>query len=203
MAYDKRASLRAKPGGIDFVFGNSDSDSNVLLPLRQARKLVFPYTPSVSSGNTAEYDEYSFAQSAYKYPSFVKSYPKEIMVSGDFTAQTQTEARYMLAVMHFFKSITKPYFGASSPRAGSPPAIIYFNYLGEQQFYDVPVVVKDYTYTLEPNVDYVLVERFDSYVPAKLNVSIVLETYFNPKQLRDQFDLDEFRKGRLGLEGFL
>lgn len=193
---DMRCSLRAKESGVPFVFGER-SESNVLFPLARVNRLVFPYTPTVQSGNTAEYDEYSYTQSAYKYPSYVKSYPKEILISGDFTAQTIPEAKYVLAVMHFFKSITKPYFGSSNQRAGTPPAILLLNYLGRLQFNDVPVIVKDYSFILEPNVDYVYVEDFDSYVPAKLNISITLETYYNPRALRDNFDLDKFREGKM------
>lgn len=200
---DMRCSLRAKQDGADIVFGPANDQNNILLPLRQVNRLVFPYTPTVQTGNTAEYDEYAVMQSAYKYPSFIKSYPKEILVSGDFTAQTKTEARYMLAVMHFFKSITRPYFGASNPRAGTPPAVVYFNYMGKHQFNDVPVIVKDSSYTLEPNVDYVYIEAFDSYVPTKLNMSITLDTYFNPKAIRDNFDLDEFKTGKLFKDGFI
>jgi len=200
---DMRCSLRAKGSGADIVFGPKGDPNNILSPLRQVNKLVFPYTPTIQTGNTAEYDEYSYAQSAFKYPSYVKSYPKEIMISGDFTAQTDLESKYMLAVMHFFKSITKPYFGISNQRAGSPPAVILFNYLGDQQFKDVPVIVKDYSYSLEPNVDYVFVESFNSYVPTKLNVSIVLESYFNPAIIRDNFDLDKFKTGAQLGRGFI
>jgi len=202
MANDLRCSLRAKSGGVENVFG-ARSESNILFPLAQQNRLYFPYTPTVQAGSTAEYDDYAFAQSAYKYPSYVKSYPKEILVSGDFTAQTVPEARYLLAVMHFFKSILKPYFGASSANAGTPPGIILFNYLGDQQFNDVPVIVKDYSYTLEPDVDYVYVEAFNSYVPTKLNISIALETYYNPRRIRDDFNLDDFREGKLFSRGFI
>lgn len=195
-ASDMRCSLRAKTSGRRFVFGEV-SESNVLYPLAKENRLVFPYTPTVQAGSTAEYDEYSYSQSAYKYPSYVKSYPKDILVSGDFTAQTVPEAEYLLAVMNFFKSIVKPYFGASNQRAGTPPAVILFDYLGELQFNSVPVVVKDYSFTLEPTVDYVYVEKFNSHVPTKLNISIALETYYNPKNLRDKFDLDKFREGKL------
>lgn len=200
---DMRCSLRAKSSGAEIVFGSESDTSNVMRPLRLANRLVFPYTPTVQTGSTAEYDDYSVMQSAYKYPSFIKSYPKEILVSGDFTAQTETEARYVLAAMQFFKSIVKPYFGATDPRAGTPPAVVLFNYLGKHHFNDVPVIVKDYSYTLEPNVDYVYIEEFDSYVPTKITISVTLDTYYNPRTIRDKFNLDEFKTGKLYNNGFL
>lgn len=200
---DMRCSIRAKSSGADIVFGSASDTENVMRPLRLVKRLVFPYTPTVQTGSAAEYDDYSVMQSAFKYPSFIKSYPKEIVVSGDFTAQTMTEAKYVLAVMQFFKSIVKPYFGATDPRAGTPPAVVLFNYLGRHQFNDVPVVVKDYSYTLEPDADYVYISDFDSYVPTKLNISITLDTYFNPKVIRDEFNLDDFKTGKLYNKGFL
>ena len=68
---NRRCSLRAKSRDANFVFGEK-TESNVMYPLALRERLVFPYTPTVQSGSTAEYDEYSFTQSAYKYPSYVK-----------------------------------------------------------------------------------------------------------------------------------
>ena len=196
---DIRCRISAKPSGRAVVYG-PQTDSNILNPLYGKNGLTFPFTPTVQFGGVAEYEEYSFTHSIYKYNAFTKSYPTEISVNGDFTAQTVEEARYLLAVMHFLKSSIKSYFGTSNTtRAGTPPPVLLFNYLGENQFKNIPVVIKNYNYTLEPNVDYVPVvfNNNTSWVPTKINILITLDTYYNPNTLRDKFNLDSFLQGKL------
>ena len=221
---DYRCRLSAKPGAADFIYGPDDK-TNILWPLHRTMGLVFPFTPVVSVGATVSYEEYAFTHSIYRYNSYNKSAPNEISISGDFTAQTINEAKYLLAVMHFLKSASKSYFGASNAqKAGIPPPVLHFNYLGENQFKNVPVIIKNYSYVLDSDVDYVKVEiplgflnadnsyegvTRTSWIPTRVNISITIDPYYNPNMLRDQFDLDKFIQGKcLGdnkksREGFL
>jgi hypothetical protein len=198
---DPRARIYAKPQGSEYVFGPNTED-NILRPLI-ARGLVFAYTPNVTGGGSADYDEYSFTHSNYKYSAYNKSAPTEITIDGPFTAQTNDEARYLLAVLHFLKSATKSYFGVSDGnRAGTPPPVMLFDYLGETMYKKTPVILKSYQYTLDNDVDYVLVKGWDTYVPAKMMLSITLDFYYNPKVLRDKFSLSDFQQGKyLGVKG--
>jgi hypothetical protein len=75
-------------------------------------------------------------------------------VSGDFTAQDAAEANYMLAVIHFFRSCTKMFYGKSSHR-GVPPPMLYLSGFGQYQFDQHPVVLQSFTYTLPTDVDYI------------------------------------------------
>ena len=146
-------------------------------------------------------------------------------MTAEFTAQSNDEALYLLAVMHFFRSVTKMYFGITPyNRAGTPPPTLIFNYLGEYQFNNVPVVVKNFDYTLEANIDYVPVDTSGikaiysdnigvqlpaanyggySYVPTHITVSLELDTQYIPIQLRNDFNLDEFRSGKLVGKGYI
>lgn len=199
--FDFRAKLKAKPNGTEYAFG-SNSDDNILKPLITTRGLIFPYTPMISFGGMVNYNEYAFTHTNYKYNSYQNSAPTEITVTGTFTAQTEDEAKYMLAVMNFLKSATKSYFGVSgttNKKAGTPPVILLFDYLGAHMFKDVPVIIKNYNYTLDDNVDYVPVifsGNKTTFVPATMVITIILDTQYNTKVLRDDFDLDKFREGK-------
>ena len=107
---DMRARLQPKSLYNEEVLGPRDS-SNILFPLWSTRGVVFPYTPSVATGNVTEYDPTSFIHSNYGYNAYVRSYPKPISISAEFTAQSNDEALYLLAVIHFFRSITKMFYG--------------------------------------------------------------------------------------------
>lgn len=221
---DFRARLQPKDiNQAQYVLG-PESDQNILYPLYSTRGVLFPYTPSVTTGSVAEYDQTTFIHSNYSYNAYVRSTPKPISITAEFTAQSNDEALYLLAVLHFFRSVTKMYFGVTPyNRAGTPPPILKFNYLGEYQFNNVPVIVKSFDYTYESNVDYVPVNTADkkaysagigvslpidsmsgfTYVPSHLTVNIDLDTQYIPIQLRNEFNLDEFRAGKLVGKGFI
>lgn len=213
-------TLGPNPGGFN--------NSNLLAPLWSTGGVLFPYTPSISSGYSVEYDPTAFIHSIYGYNAYIRSYPKPISLDAEFTAQTEREALYLLAVIHFFRTVTKSYFGTHPyEKAGTPPPTLIFNYLGDYQFNNVPVIVKDFDYVYEANVDYVAVKtaatqdtsyqsaesrRFSlpaassdgyTYVPTHMTVRLSLDTQYIPIQLRNEFDLDKFRAGKLMNKGFI
>jgi hypothetical protein len=77
-----------------------------------------------------------------------------ITVTGTFTAQDTAEANYLLAVITFFKSATKMFYGQDAER-GAPPPLVYLTGLGEYQFNEHPCLIQSFTYTLPSDVDYI------------------------------------------------
>ena len=223
-AYDRRARLQPKNIRNARDILGEEKDSNILYPLYSTQGVIFPYTPTIVTGYAAEYAASGFVHTNYNYNSYVRSYPKDITITAEFTAQTNDEALYLLAVMHFFRSVTKSYFGVTPySKAGTPPPVLLFSYMGEHQFNRVPVVVKSFDYTLPSDVDYVSVNTTDvslyttgfgvklprsnssgyTQVPVLLTVSVVLDTQYSPIQTRNEFNLDLFRSGHLMDRGFL
>ena len=206
------------------ILGPKSSD-NILFPLYSTNGILFPYTPSVSVGGEVQYDASSFTHSIYSYNAYVKSAPKPIAIEAEFTAQTNDEALYMLAVMHFLRSVTKSYFGINPySKAGTPPAVLVFNYLGAMQFNNTPVIVTSFAYTLPADIDYVPVFRSsgttnysanigvagpgmssteNSFVPTHLKLSIELQAQYAPIDVRNSFNLDDFRSGKLYNKGYI
>lgn len=225
---DQRARLQPKTLAVDSsgnneVLGPRDP-SNILFPLWSTRGIIFPYTPSVSTGSVVEYDPSSFIHSNYGYNAYVRSFPKPISITAEFTAQSNDEALYLLAVIHFFRSITKSYFGVNPYlKAGTPPPTLIFNYLGDYQYNNVPVLVKNFEYTLPADIDYIPVNTANNqiysenigvslpqgnnggftWVPTHLTVQLDLDTQYIPIQLRNEFNLDEFRQGKLINKGYI
>ena len=222
---DYRARLQPKNiNQADDILGKR-VNTNLLYPLYSTNGILFPYTPSVSTGYAAEYDPTSFIHSIYGYNAYIRSYPKTISIDAEFTAQTNDEALYLLAVIHFFRSITKSYFGVNPyNKAGTPPPTLIFSYLGDHQFNRTPVVIKNVDYTYEANIDYVPVNTSNltgystnmgvslpksdqdtgySYVPTHMTFKIELDTQYIPIKLRNEFNLDDFREGRLMGKGYI
>lgn len=222
---DYRARLQPKSMNRSLDILGPASPANILWPLHSTRGVLFPYTPQITTGSVTEYDPTSFIHSNYGYNAYVRSFPKPISINAEFTAQTNDEALYLLAVIHFFRSVTKSYFGITPyNKAGTPPPTLLFNYLGEYQFNNVPVVVKNFDYTYEANIDYVPVSTRSigtstssghnvdlprgssngyTYVPTHMTVTLELDTQYIPIKLRNEFNLDDFRSGKLLGKGYI
>lgn len=201
---DQRARLTAKGApsskGFERVFGKNE-ESNILFPLHKTRGILFPYTPVLTWQGNVTYEEYHMTHTNYRYNAFAKSAPGPFNLDAMFTAQTEEEAQYMLAVMHWLKTSTKMYFGRNAGRwAGVPPPVLTFSYLGAHMFNRVPVIIKSYQYVLDNTVDYVPVRfkdkpELDTFVPVQMNINMELDIQMNTKTLRDQFDLSDFTDG--------
>jgi len=223
---DFRARLQPKSvkAAQDILGKRELGNQNILFPLYSTNGVLFPYTPSISTGSVVDYDPSAFIHSNYGYNAYIRSYPKPISITASFTAQSNDEALYLLAVLHFFRSVTKSYFGINPyNKAGTPPPVLLFNYLGQYQFNNVPVLIKNFEYTYDGNIDYVPVYTDApmptlanigvavgssctggyTYVPTHLTVSLELDTQYTPIDLRNNFNLDDFRSGKLIGKGYI
>lgn len=259
----KRARIGPAPGAIKALLGERSDCNNILQPLIETKGVVFPYTPDVTFGGSANYSSWHFTHSNYQQFQYQNSQPSEIQITGTFTAQSNQEARYMLAALTFLRAATMIDFGNAAVQrenAGTPPPVLRFNYLGQQMFKNVPVVVQNYSYILERDVDYVEVqfpgnssasgkslgvggaafigyatggvggafsmvtkklgrdikksllgddgsketidESLRTWVPTQLTLTVLLGIQHNPKNVRDNFDLEKFARGELLNKGF-
>lgn len=150
---DWRVKLRLAPGS--YYLYNSPNPG-ILYPLSMTQGVIFPYTPSIQVQYTANYDNADLIHANYKVPQYKSSSVDNITVTGNFTAQDTNEANYVLAVIHFFRSMTKMFYGQdNNPKAGTPPPLCYLTGLGEYQFNNHPMAITGFTYTLPDNVDYI------------------------------------------------
>jgi hypothetical protein len=126
----------------------------ILAPLKASDGVIFPYTPTISTTYSANYDSTDLTHSNYKGQFYKNSSVGEVALNGIFTAQDTQEAEYMLAVIHFFRSVTKMFYGQDAER-GTPPPLVYLFGLGQYQFNNHPCVVKSFNYSLPNDVDYI------------------------------------------------
>jgi len=231
---DRRAKLGPAAGAMKILGDPLDCD-HILRPLQKTRGIIFPYTPDVTYGGAANYNSWHFTHSNYQSFQFQNSMPSEIQVTATFTAQTNAEAEYMLAVLTFLRASTMMEFGNAAVRnntAGTPPPVLRFNYLGDQMFNNVPVVLQNYSYLLEREMDYVAITKqgsdsssrrgglqgafFDAvlpklppragtttFMPTQIVITMLLGVQQNPRNTRENFDLDKFKSGDLITRGFI
>jgi hypothetical protein len=128
--------------------------NGILAPLGATGGVIFPYTPQVQVTYAAQYDATPLTHSNYKVHMYTASSVENIQVTGDFTAQDGGEAAYLLAVIHFFKSVTKMFYGGGQ-NLGAPPPLCYLSGFGEYQFNKSPMAVTGFTLALPSDVDYI------------------------------------------------
>lgn len=150
---DWRFRISLAPGAKYFY---NDTNPGILLPLKATKGVIFPYTPSIQVAYSANYESSDIAHSNYKIYNYKNSAVESVAISGDFTAQDTTEANYMLAVIHFFRTMTKMFYGQDlNPSRGTPPPLCYLSGFGEYQFDNHPVVITNFSYSMPTDVDYI------------------------------------------------
>jgi hypothetical protein len=110
--------------------------------------------PKIDVAYKADYEPYTLTHSNYKGYFYKSSYTDAVTLTATFTAQDTSEANYLLAVIHFFRSVTKMFYGQDAQR-GAPPPLVYLTGLGEYQFAAHPCVVSSFQYSLPNDVDYI------------------------------------------------
>jgi hypothetical protein len=140
-----------------------DPSVMLLQPLARTNGVVFPYTPNIDMNYAAKYDSVDLTHSNYRGHFYRSSSVDSISIRGTFTAQDTREAQYLLAVITFFKSVTKMFYGATDPLAGTPPPLVFLSGLGQFQFNNHPCVVSNFQYNLPGEVDYIRANGFNNY----------------------------------------
>ena len=152
---DWRVKLSLGPGA-DYLYKVPPGQAGILNPLQNTGGVIFPYTPSIQINYGANYESPDVAQTNYKIYQYKNSTVDNIQITCDFTAQDTTEAEYLMAVIHFLRSVTKMFYGQDQlPRNGTPPPLCYLSGLGAFQFDNHPLVITNFTYTLPNDVDYI------------------------------------------------
>ena len=151
---DWRVKLKLAPGAT-YLYKDTDVATSILAPLAASNGVVFPYMPNITTSYNANYDQTDLTHSNYRGQFYKSSYVGDIQISGEFTAQDTAEANYLLAVIHFFRSVTKMFYGAKDSFRGTPPPLVYLNGLGQYQFNNQPCVVRTFNYSMPNNCDYI------------------------------------------------
>jgi hypothetical protein len=257
---DWRFKIRLAPGAKYLYRGDDGNGTNagILAPLATTDGVIFPYTPAITTVYRARYNEQDLPHSNYRGYFYSGSHVEEINVQAVFTAQDTNEANYLLAVIQFFRSVTKMFYGQDDNFRGAPPPLVFLQGFGAYQFSRHPCVVTSFNYNLPADVDYiradvqpitglniqqdrrpggaprqslptnvfsgalgrlknaglpkggkfvlpaadVLGTQTPSYVPTKIEMTLVLLPMQTRRQVSQEFSLDKFANGDLLRKGF-
>lgn len=186
--------------------------NEIMQPLVDTGYVLFPYTPSITVNHSANYTTENPAHSNYNYQFYQNSATATISITATFTAKDEFAAAYVLAVQHFFRSVTKMFYGRD-PEAGTPPPVLRLDGHGDYQFSSVPIVITEFSVTLPTDVDYISTTAVASgpsgagvarttKVPVMQEFAITCAPVYSRKSISNSFSLRDFAAGKLlGTEG--
>lgn len=131
--------------------------SGPLAPIVETGGLVFQYTPGISESVSINYSTSGdIVHSNEQYNVYKNTSNRDISLdSVVFTADTEENARYMLAAIHFFRVYSLMDFGKG--KTGKPPSPMWFSAYGGLAFDRIPVLLSGATITWPKDIDYVRV----------------------------------------------
>jgi hypothetical protein len=185
-------------------------------PILNNGGIIFPFTPSISQDFTANYAAVNPTHSNYTQYFYKHSQAGPISVSGKFSVQNEEEAYLWLATMHILRALTKMHFG-TDVNAGAPPPVCRFFAYGEQQYYNVPVVIQSFKIELPDNVDYYATKLNDgtgqedrdaptgNMVPTVSQVTLTLLPMYSRQEQLGIKQVDDYLQGAPNLrrQGYL
>lgn len=215
---DWRVRLSVAPNA-NYLY--QDDGNNLMAILKETNGCVWPYTPDITMSYSATYGKNAPPHSNYPIHTYKNSEVSTIGITGDFTAQTPSEAKYLLACMMFLRASTKMFWG-SDPEAGMPPPVLNLNGYGSHFLPNVPVVVTSYTANLPSDTDYIeayveesalqsdgFLDQFVSFVqpnklgkaltriPATVTMSVTCEPVYSRLKVASEFNFTDFARGNL------
>ena len=170
--------------------------------------ILFPYTPTISYDNRAEYSEQKPTHSNYRQYFYKNSSVGPINVVGKFTVQNEFEGAVLLGTLHLLRSLTKMRFG-DDELAGSPPPVCRFDGYGDYMLYNVPVSIASWRHEIPEGVDFISVGRpgssttyGHSLVPVISTINIELNVMYSRREMLAH-NVPSWLTGGLRYKGYL
>lgn len=151
---DWRVRVSLSPNAKIFYQDQTMQINALMAPLAETNGVIWPYTPTVAVTHTANYTPAALTHSNYAAQFYNNSEVQDITISGDFTVQNVEDGQYLMAVIYFFRSATKMFFGQGADM-GNPPPIVFLDGYGSHYFPHVPCVVTSFAHTMPNEIDYV------------------------------------------------
>ena len=201
-AKDLRVKLRVPN---EYLKGPSAGPANIL---QKNGGILFPYTPTISMENQAQYAGQNPLHSNYPLYFYKNSSVGPITLTAKFTVQNEFEGAVLLGVLHLLRSLTKMKWG-NDPDAGSPPPVCRFDAYGDYMLYNVPVAVTGWRHELPDSVDYITVGRPGSpqtygrtMVPVLSTINLTLNVMYSRREMLE-YNVKDWLSGGLRYRGYL
>lgn len=172
----------------------------------QTTRLNFPYTPTTSIINSANYSSYDLTHSNFQQRAFDSHMNMEINITAPMIVRSEEEALYVYKAATWIRSTMKMSW-KNDVDPGMPPPILRFNAHGIYE--NVPCVVRDFTWNLDSDIDYIEIQdpTSDKFkvmrVPVTNMFVLTLSVTYSPKSIRENFSVKDYLTGNLKDKGYV
>jgi len=182
-------------------------------------RLNFPYTPTTSIINSADYGEYILTHSNFQQRAFNSHMNMEVNITAPMIVRSVEEAEYVYRASVWIRSTMKMSW-LNDENPGMPPPILRFNAHGIYE--NVPCVIRDFTWNLDSDIDYLEIEDPTPFwfnpkdingqplksgkiirVPVTNMFVLTLQVTYSPKSIRENFSVKDYLKGNLKNKGYV
>jgi hypothetical protein len=162
--------------------------------------IIFPYTPSISYDNKADYAAVTPTHSNYTQYFYRHSSVTDINIIGKFTVQNEVDAYILLQTIHLLKALTKMRAGGES-NSGAPPPVCRLYAYGQRMLDETPIVIKSFRIELPEGVDYFTVNKTGAddkaSVPVSCTITLGCSVVYSRNEIKN-FTVENWLKGRSG-----
>jgi len=169
---------------------------NILQPLMELKKLIFPYTPTILLGSSASYSAVQPVHTNHPFFAYENSQIDNMTITGEFIQENERDAKYWIAALHYFRTMTKMFYGESDP-LGAPPLICRLNGYGKHVLNNIPVVITNFTTDMPQDVDYIECEVNGeiNFVPTRGTFTVTLQPQY-ARRSHAKFSLNDYMEGK-------
>ena len=168
-------------------------------------RLNFPYTPTISVIQSANYNEYGLTHSNFQQRAFDSHTNMELNITAPMIVRNEEEANYVYNAAVWIRSTMKMSW-MQDDNPGMPPPILRFNAHG---VYDnIPCIIRDFTWNLDSDIDYVEIPDPKNYkkimrIPVTNMFVLSLSVTYSPKSIRENFSVKDYLAGNLKDKGYV
>ena len=149
--------------------------------------ILFPYTPTISLTNTANYDTKAPAHSNYSFSFYKGSSIGQITLEAPFTVQNENDGAMLLSIIHLLRALTKMRYGDDAD-AGAPPPVCRLDAYGDSMMNNVPVAIASWSHNLPKDVDYMHVGTVHTQfghtmVPTMSTISLTMNVMYSRQEM--------------------
>jgi hypothetical protein len=179
--------------------------SNIFAPFAELGKLIFPFNPTILLGSSASYNSVQPVHTNHPFFAYEHSQVDQLTITGEFIQENERDAKYWIAALHYFRTMTKMFYGESDP-IGNPPMVVRLNGYGPHVLNNIPVVVTNFTTDMPQDVDYIECEVNGeiNYVPTQAIFTVTVQPQY-ARRSHSRFSLNDYINGSHigGPEGFV
>jgi hypothetical protein len=208
--YTKQPVYLEEPSGrySNILTKQKSSDSSMrsaVFGINTPTRLNFPFTPTISVIQSANYSSYDVTHSNFQQRAFDSHTNMELNITAPMIVRSEEEALYVYNAALFIRSVMKMTW-LKDDEPGMPPPILRFNSHGIYE--NVPCMIRDFTWNLDSDIDYIEIpdpknSKKIIRVPVQNMFVLSLSTTYSPKSVRENFSVKDYLAGNLKDQGYV